>query len=298
MRVAGSSRRGAAPEGAGGTAASLRLGAESAALGLPELMLAAERLAASVDPGAHGLRRAGAGEDFWQYRAAVPGDPAGLIDWRRSARSDAAFVRERELQAPQAAALWVSGAPGMGWSGDPARPPKCDRGRVLALALGLLMLRGGERVGIGASPARPGRAQAEALARDLLAATDELPAPGALRPHRLVVLVGDFLGDLTGLRGLLAQAAALGCRGALLQLLDPAEETFPFAGAVRFRGPSGEHHATGNAAALRDAYLARLAARRTELALLAGGAGWQFGTHDTGAAPSAALMWLHGALKP
>ena len=298
MRVAGSSRRGAAPEGAGGTAASLRLGAESAALGLPELMLAAERLAASVDPGAHGLRRAGAGEDFWQYRAAVPGDPAGLIDWRRSARSDAAFVRERELQAPQAAALWVSGAPGMGWSGDPARPPKCDRGRVLALALGLLMLRGGERVGIGASPARPGRAQAEALARDLLAATDELPAPGALRPHRLVVLVGDFLGDLTGLRGLLAQAAALGCRGALLQLLDPAEETFPFAGAVRFRGPSGERHATGNAAALRGAYLARLAARRTELALLAGGAGWQFGTHDTGAAPSAALMWLHGALSP
>ena len=298
MRVAGSSRRGAAPEGAGGTAASLRLGAESAALGLPELMLAAERLAASVDPGAHGLRRAGAGEDFWQYRAAVPGDPAGLIDWRRSARSDAAFVRERELQAPQAAALWVSGAPGMGWSGDPARPPKCDRGRVLALALGLLMLRGGERLGIGASPARPGRAQAEALARDLLAATDELPAPGALRPHRRVVLVGDFLGDLTGLRGLLAQAAALGCRGALLQLLDPAEETFPFAGAVRFRGPSGERHATGNAAALRGAYLARLAARRTELALLAGGAGWQFGTHDTGAAPSAALMWLHGALSP
>jgi len=83
-----------------------------------------------------------------------------------------------------------------------------------------------------------------------------------------------------------------------LQLLDPAEETFPFAGAVRFRGPSGERHATGNAAALRDAYLARLAARRTELALLAGGAGWQFGTHDTGAAPSAALMWLHGALSP
>lgn len=296
MRGAGSSRGLAATEGGG--AAALRLRAEAAALGLPELMLAAERLASSVDPGAHGLRRAGTGEDFWQYRAAVPGDPAGLIDWRRSARSDAAFVRERELQAPQAAVLWVSGAPGMGWSGDPARPAKRDRGRVLALALGLLMLRGGERVGVGVSPARPGRGQAEVLARDLLAATDELPGDAALRPHRRVVLVGDFLGDLTGVRGLLRQAAALNCRGALLQLLDPVEETFPFAGAVRFRAPSGERHATGNAAALRDAYLARLAARRDELALLAAGAGWQFGTHDTGAAPAAALLWLHGALSP
>ena len=295
MRVAGSSR---GPAASGDGSAALRLGAESAALGLPALMLAAERLAASVDPGAHGLRRAGAGEDFWQYRPAAPGDPAGLIDWRRSARSDAAFVRERELQAPQAAVLWVSGTPGMGWSGDPARPAKRDRGRVLALALALLMLRGGERVGIGASPARPGRVQAEALARDLLATSDELPGQDALRPHRRVVLVGDFLGDLTGLRGLLGQAAALGCRGALLQLLDPVEESFPFAGAVRFRAPSGERHATGNAAALREAYLARLAARRGELAQLAAAAGWQFGTHNTGAAPSAALLWLHGALSP
>ena len=99
-----------------------------------ELMLAAERLAVTVDPGAHGLRRAGTGEDCWQYRPAVAGDPAGLIDWRRSARSDAAFVRERERQAPQSAALWVSGAAGMGWTGDPARPTKGDRGRLLALA--------------------------------------------------------------------------------------------------------------------------------------------------------------------
>lgn len=296
MRGAGSSRGFAATETGG--AAALRLRAEAAALGLPELMLAAERLAASVDPGAHGLRRAGLGEDFWQYRPAVPGDPAGLIDWRRSARSDAAFVRERELQAPQAAVLWVSGAPGMGWSGDPARPAKRDRGRVLALALALLMLRGGERVGVGASPARPGRAQAEALARDLLAAKDELPDDGALRPHRRVVLVGDFLGDLSGLRLLLGQAAALNCRGALLQLLDPVEESFPFAGAVRFRAPSGERHATGNAAALRDAYLARLAARRAELAQMTAGAGWRFGTHDTGAPPATALLWLHGALSP
>ena len=94
-------------------AAALRLRAETAAAGLPDLMLAAERLAVSVDPGAHGLRRAGTGEDFWQYRPAMTGDPAGLIDWRRSARSDATFVRERELHTAQSAILWVAATPGI-----------------------------------------------------------------------------------------------------------------------------------------------------------------------------------------
>ena len=279
-------------------AVALRLRAETAAAGLPELMLAAERLAVTVDPGAHGLRRAGTGEDFWQYRPAVAGDPAGLIDWRRSARSDAAFVRERERQAPQSAALWVSGAAGMGWTGDPARPTKGDRGRLLALALGLVLLRGGERVGVGVAEARAGRTQAEALGRDLLAAQDELPGRETLRSHRRVVLFGDFLGDPAPLRGFLAEAAALGCPGALLQVLDPVEESFPFGGAVRFRSPGGDVHATRNASALRDAYLARLAERRAELSRLAAGAGWRFGTHDTAAVPSVALMWLYEALAP
>ncbi|MDO5370628.1 DUF58 domain-containing protein [Paracoccus sp. (in: a-proteobacteria)] len=279
-------------------AVGLRLGAEAAAAGLPDLMLSAERLAASVDPGAHGLRRAGSGEDFWQYRPAVAGDPAGAIDWRRSARSDAAFVRERERQAPQSAALWASGAAGMGWSGDAARPQKGARARLLALALGLLLLRGGERVGVGPAEARAGRLQAEALGRDLLAAQAELPGAGTLRPHRRVVLIGDFLGEIAPLRALLDEATALNCRGALLQVLDPVEEEFPFAGAVRFRAPVGARHATRNAGALRDAYLARLAGRRAELSRMAEGAGWRFGTHDTGAPPSVALMWLHEALAP
>ena len=74
----------------------LRAGAEAASAALPALMLSAERLAASLTAGAHGQRRAGTGEDFWQYRPATQGDTARSIDWRRSARSDGQFVRDRE----------------------------------------------------------------------------------------------------------------------------------------------------------------------------------------------------------
>lgn len=279
---------------------SLRAGAEDASAAIPDLLLAAERLAAAVDPGAHGLRRAGAGDEFWQYRPAMPGDPAAGIDWRRSARSDATFVRERERQAPQSAALWVAGGPGMAWTGDPARPQKRDRGRLIALALGLGLLRGGERVGVGPSAAKAGRMQADTLARDLiLAEASDLPGPGTLRPHRRILLIGDFLGEIDGLQGFLQEAAGMGTSGALMQVLDPVEEAFPFSGAVRFAAPGASvRFQTRNAAGLRAAYLARLADRRAALARLADGAGWRFLTHDTGQPPAQALLALAEALSP
>ena len=283
--------------GGGAPAGTLRARAEVEAAALADLMLAADRLAATVDPGAHGLRRAGTGEDFWQYRPAVAGDPAASIDWRRSARSDATFVRERERQAPQSAVLWAAGGAGMDWTGDAARPTKRDRARLIAMALGLVLLRGGERVGIGNADLRPGRLQAETLARDLCGAdTDELPGAGTVRPHRRIVLVGDFLGDMAPVARFVADAAAVGCGGAILQVLDPLEESFPFAGAVRFRAPGGPVHATRNADALRQAYLARLADRRAGLHRVAEDAGWRFGTHDTAAAPAQAVLWLAQAL--
>ena len=115
----------------------LRAEAEAAA-GLPSLMLSAERLAAALTAGAHGQRRAGPGEDFWQYRPATSGDTARSIDWRRSARSDGQFVRDREAEVSQSASIWVSAAAGMDYAGGADRPPKRARADLLALAFGRL----------------------------------------------------------------------------------------------------------------------------------------------------------------
>ena len=109
------------------TPTDLRARAEGVAGHLPGLILSAERLAAMVAPGAHGLRRAGPGEDFWQYRPAGAGDGARSIDWRRSGRSDSQFVRDREAQTAQSAALWLSRAPGMDFTGGPDRPTNSER---------------------------------------------------------------------------------------------------------------------------------------------------------------------------
>lgn len=280
------------------SAAELRARADTASLHLPGLILAAEQLAAQVSPGAHGLRRAGPGEDFWQYRPASSTDALRAIDWRRSARSDQEFVRDREAQTAQTAAIWVSGGQGMAFSGAPDRETKAERARLLALALGLLMLRGGERVGLVGQPARSGRLQAERLAEALVAAPAaeadaDAPDAGALRPHQRVVLIADFLARPDWLPGFLAQAAGLGTTGVILQLLDPDEESFPYHGAVMFRSQSGAlRHESRDAGGLRGAYLARLAERRDWLAAQAGAAGWHFAHASTGDAPAGSLTEL------
>ena len=290
-----------APDSA--AALDLRRQAEGAAQALPPLLVAAEHLAAAVQMGGHGRRRAGAGEDFWQYRPAHPGDEARFVDWRRSARSDQQYVRDREWQLAQSVHLWVDAAASMRFSGGGDRPEKGARARLLALALAVLMIRAGERVGLTGplAPPRPGRAQLMHLAGLLSAPTAAgdygAPEVAAVMPRARVVFLSDFLGDPAPVAAALGALADRGVSGVMLQVLDPVEEDFPFDGRTIFESMGGSlRHETCQAGDLRARYLARLAERRDRLARLAGQAGWQFSTHHTGAPAQGALLWLHGAL--
>jgi len=282
-------------------AAQLREGAERLGGALPPLIVAAEHLANSVLAGAHGRRRPGPGAEFWQYRPA--GDVPGRIDWRRSARGDETFVRQTEWQAARAVSLWVDPGAAMGFSGDRRREAKGARARLLALALGLLLLRGGERVGLAHPdhPPRAGQAQGGRMAL-ALAAPDDLAEHGApdLRatpPGGHAVLISDFLGDLAPLRDALAVAEERNLRGLIVQVLDPVEEAFPFDGRTRFESMSGHlSWETLRAGDLRTDYLARLAARKDELAHLARHSGWQATVMHTDQPAAAGLLWLYHAL--
>lgn len=285
--------------------ADLRARAEALGHSLPPLLAEAEHLAATVALGEHGRRRAGMGDDFWQYRAARPGDSHRSIDWRRSARSDQAFVQEREWQAAQSVVLWVDAAQSMQFSGAPSRPSKAVRAQLLALALAVLLLRGGEQVGLaGQEPPRAGRGQMQrliaALALDLArqGADYGAPLPDGFVSQGRAVFVSDFLGDLEPLERALDQAAGRGVRGLLLQVLDPAEEVFPFDGRTLFVSMGGSlSHETQRAADLKARYLQRLAERKARLAELARAAGWRHQAHHTGDPAQAALLWAYRALE-
>lgn len=278
--------------------------AEDLGAALPPLLAEADVLAATVMLGEHGRRRAGQGDEFWQYRPVNAGDSARSIDWRRSARSDALYVREREWQAAQSVSLWVDPSKSMGFSGAKSRAPKADRARLIALALAVLLLRAGERVGLigfGAPP-RPGRAQLLRLATVLAGADGSAdygaPTADGIAAHGRAVFLSDFLGDLTPVEAALTAAADRGVRGALIQVLDPAEEEFPFVGRTVFESMGGGvQHETQQAGELRDRYLTRLAERKDRLASLARATGWQVTTYHTGQSAQVGLLWAYTVLQ-
>ena len=122
----------------------MRAEAEHLASKFPPLRLAARRLAATVRQGAHGRRRSGAGEAFWQFRPYQSFDTALAVDWRQSAKRGQVYVRQREWQTAQTVWLWRNGSASMAYASAPALPTKQARADLLVLALASLLAAGDE----------------------------------------------------------------------------------------------------------------------------------------------------------
>jgi len=280
--------------------------AEALGSRLPPLLIAADRVASTVAQGVHGRRRVGQGDSFWQFRRFVAGDPVARIDWRQSAKSgrpvpDGWFIRETEWEAAQTVCLWRDGSESMRWRSRVVPVEKRDRANLLLLALASLLLRGGERVLMMQPDARPiaGRFGLDRIAAGLLAADDDsgLPPPMKLPRHASVVLFGDFLSPLEEIQAVIARLAAVPVTGYLLQVLDPAEATLPYAGRIRFRGLEHEGDTLiPRVETVRTAYTRRLKAQQDGLAAICSAAGFGFGVHRTDHPPETALLSLYTAL--
>ncbi len=280
--------------------ARLRREAEHAASTLPGLMAEAERVAATVAQGVHGRRRRGVGETFWEYRRWRTEDPAASVDWRRSARSDELFVRENEWEAANSVWLWRDGRPSMDWRSDRSLPTKRERAAVLMIALAVLLDRGGERIAVlGEGPPGRGAPGLDRAARALaLSASgeDTLHATDVAR-HGRIALASDFLEPPETWQHRLAAFADRNASGVMIQVVDPAEEAFPYEGRTLFELPAGgDELLIGRAEAVKDEYHKRFAAHRAALTDIASRAGWMFLTHRTDASPASALLALHQAL--
>ncbi len=280
----------------------VRAQAEALAAGLPPLLVAAERLAASVSLGVHGRRKAGMGETFWQFRRYQAEDPSTAIDWRQSAKSQHLFVREREWEAAEAVWFWRDASPGMRFKSDTAETSKLDRATVLALALGALLIRGGERIallGEGHSPGT-GRAVLSRIAHRLIDRPSDdaaLPPDAPMSKNAQFVWLSDFLSPLGEIEAVMRRLAHAGMTGHLVHIIDPAEEDFPFAGRTRFEAAQGKtSEIFGRAEAARDAYQARFRAHRETLAMLARRLGWRYLAHRTDRRPETALVALYADL--
>jgi len=273
----------------------------SLAASLPRLMLESRRIAATVIHGLHGRRRSGAGENFWQYRRFLSGEPARRVDWRRSARDDHLYVREQEWEAAHTVWIWPDRSPSMAFSSQMASDTKLERTLVIAFALAEILVEGGERVGVpGLLRPTASRNVIDRMAQAMLhdvAPRASLPPGFSPAPLSEVVLLSDFWSPIPDFRSKLAQLTGSHARIHAVQIVDPAEETFPFAGRVEFLEPEGAGSVTaGRAETWRSDYLERLAAHRSAMREETDRVNASFIIHRTDRAASELVLALHARM--
>lgn len=274
---------------------------------LPHLVVEARNVAAQLQLGIHGRRRPGPGEEFWEFRPFVAGESTNRIDWRRSARDDRLYVREREWESASAHWLWIDLSASMHFRSKLAEKAKRDRAVLIALALADLLVHAGERVGL------PGRTNpmasrniimrlAEALMRQDRSTADPLamealPEVLPVKRHDHVVLIGDFIMPMPLFAERLRRIAHRGARGTVVLIRDPAEEEFPFSGEFEFEGlETAETWRVGEAQDIAVRYRERIAAINEEMRRIALGLGFGFVKHVTHKPAAETLLALAALL--
>src|SRR5450432_721042 len=268
---------------------------------MPRLILEARRISATVIHGLHGRKRAGPGENFWQYRRFLSGEPARRVDWRRSARDGILYVREQEWEAAHTVWIWPDRSPSMVFTSPLAQESKLDRTLVVGFALAEVLVQAGERVGLpGLMRPTGSRNVLDKMANAIVHDVGERASlPPSFAPSGLaeIVVVADLWSPIAEIRATLAQLSVTGAHGHIVQVVDPAEETFPYSGRVEFVEPEGGGEITvGRAEAWKGDYEARIARHRAEIRAETDRLGWSFAIHRTDNPATELLLALHARM--
>ena len=229
---------------------------------IPSLLVEAQRVSHTVTHGIHGRRRAGPGETFWQFRHFENSDSAGNIDWRRSASSDHLYVREREWEAAHTAWLWADISASMQFQSHLSSTTKAERAIVLALAMGELLVRGGERIGLLGERPRTGRTAVASWRNRFHVALAKITIPKACPPPQqsggflgMHFVFPIFLSRWRCWRHGWSDLPFRACVAIWFKFFDPAEETLPYSGRTEFiASEGGEQMIAGRAETLRERY--------------------------------------------
>lgn len=275
--------------------------ARARASSIPDLLVEARRVVNTVMNGWHGRRKRGPGENFWQFRPYVQGEPLSHIDWRRSARDDHTYVRDREWESAHTVWLWCDFSPSMLYRSQLSDVSKEARALVLMFALAELLSRSGERIAVPSLlPPFSARNGAERLAGSLMYETPSRSLPDIQHMRRFseVVLVSDFLQPFDELTAFLDNLARRGVRSHLVEICDPAEETFPYSGRTEFLDPeTGATLLAGRAETYAEDYRRLYLARREHLSDFCKRLGWTYSVHRTDRPTTEILSRLHNALS-
>ena len=211
--------------------------------------------------------------EFAEYRPYLPGDDLSTIDWKVYARSDRYYVKKFEEETNVECHLLLDVSASMAYRSSGVS--KLEYGSMLAASLAYLMHRQRDAVGLTTfddrlatmlpPSARPSHLRALLVALDTLAVgrPTSMAKPlhllaDAIDKRGLVVVISDLLDEPETVIDGLRHFRFRGSEVIVFHLIDPAERTFPFERAARFRDVELGDELMAVPSAVREQYLEAL----------------------------------------
>lgn len=239
--------------------------------------LAARLVVEGLFSGQHRSPRKGFSVEFAEHRQYTPGVDLRHLDWKLLARSDRLYVKQYEEQTNLRATIVLDASASMGYRHE-GPMSKLEYACYVAASLAHLMMVQQDAFGLivcgqgvrDAIPPRQGRGHLSGVLEALeaiepagetrLAETFEELAP-RMKRRGLVIVISDMLGEPGGAAAILNALGHFRHRKhelIALQVLDPAELTFPFRDAGRIVDMESGGAVQADAEAIRTHYLEQL----------------------------------------
>jgi len=211
--------------------------------------------------------------EFSEYRQYSPGDDLRYLDWKVLARSDRYFIKRFEDETNLRCHLLLDQSRSMTFGS--LDYSKAEYAATLAATLALFLDRQGDAVGLmtfdeGVRDYLPARHRVGHLPRLLQALAAEATGRGTevtaaierlvdvVRKRGLVMVVSDFLADVSALERAMIRLASCGHEVVVFQVLDPAEVDFEFREPAIFEDAESGRELLLDPATIRADYQRRL----------------------------------------
>ncbi len=239
----------------------MRLKAEELSNKIPSLYVKADRIANTIWEGMHNRNKDGLGDNFWQFRKYEYGDPAHLIDWKKTAKSNETFIQEKELQTLQNFVIWRDTSRSMNFRSSELIDTKLYRANLFTLTLTIILSKSGENIvlnGLKTELLKGGNAVnfvSNQINEKVTDSYKSRPNINEIKNNSDVILIGDFLNNINETEKTIKELSNRGINGIIIQILDPAERFFPYKGRINFNGLEGEKNILiGKAESVRNDY--------------------------------------------
>ncbi len=211
--------------------------------------------------------------EFAEHREYVPGDDLRYVDWKVFGKSDRFYLKQFEEDTNFACHVLLDSSESMSYQSERAPVSKLEYAKYIAAALCYLVVRQQDAAGFVTFDSRVGQllrpSSQPSHLKQIFHVMDKTTAAGEtsigpilhdlaerIQKRGLVIILSDLFDDVGSLLSGLKHFRHRRHDVSVMQVIDPAEQDFPFEDPTLFKGLEGQPEQMTEPRALRRAYRA------------------------------------------